>query len=188
MPESVKDRPTRSHEYIFLLTKSETYYYDAAAIRNPPAASTLREIAEGYSGKATKTYDGTGAQNPSDVKARIIARKRRHAGFNDRWDQMSVAEQMALGSNARSVWSFATRPYPEAHFATFPEELPERCIKAASRDGDLVLDPFTGSGTTGAVAVRLQRSFVGIELNPAYVALARRRIGNVAPMFASEVA
>jgi DNA modification methylase len=91
-----------------------------------------------------------------------------------------------LGSNKRTVWSIATQPYPDAHFATFPEALVEPCIKAGSRVGDLVLDPFTGSGTTGAVALRLGRSFVGCELNPAYVSLAERRIGSAAPLFAME--
>jgi DNA modification methylase len=88
--------------------------------------------------------------------------------------------------NKRSVWTVTTQPYPEAHFATFPEALIEPCILAGSKPGDLVLDPFTGSGTTGAVAVRHQRDFVGCELNPAYVELARKRIGAVAPLFTEE--
>jgi DNA modification methylase len=194
MPESVTDRPTKAHEYIFLLSKSARYYYDADAIKNPPSAAMLQEVEQGYSGQATKDYGGTGAQNPSDVKARIIARARdkqrghgrRHAGFNDRWDAMPKEAQMALGSNARTVWSIATQPYPDAHFATFPEAIPEKCILAGSRAGDVVLDPFTGSGTTGAVALRLGRQFVGIELNPTYAELARKRIGGAVPLFASE--
>lgn len=194
MPESVTDRPTKSHEYVFLLTKARRYYYDAEAIKNPPAASTLKEIEKEYHGTALKDYRGTGAQNPSSVKARIVQRMRqkqrghgrRHDGFNDRWDAMTKEEQVALGSNARSVWEIATQPYPDAHFATFPEELPRRCILAGSRPGDLVLDPFTGSGTTGAVALQLGRRFIGIELNEAYIELARRRIGGVSPLFASE--
>jgi DNA modification methylase len=192
MPESVTDRPTKAHEYIFLLSKRERYYYDAEAIRTPFSASTLRQFDEAYEGQATKDYDGTGAQNPSDVKRRIVARARdkqrghgrRHAGFNDRWDAMPKVEQQMGGSNARTVWLIATQPYPDAHFATFPEAIPERCIKAGSRVGDLVLDPFTGSGTTGQVAIQLGRSFVGIELNPQYAELARRRIGGAAPLFA----
>ncbi len=101
---------------------------------------------------------------------------------------MTKDEQQALGANKRSVWHVATQPYPEAHFATFPEALIEPCILAGSRIGDTVLDPFTGSGTTGAVSVRHQRSFIGCELNPAYVELARNRIGNVAPLLSQEVA
>lgn len=192
MPESVTDRPTKAHEYIFLLSKSARYHYDGAAIREPYADSTLTQFDRAYEGEATKDYDGTGAQNPSDVKRRIVDKQRghgrRHAGFNDRWDSMEKHEQIAGGANKRSVWNVATQPFPGAHFATFPEDLITPCILAGSRPGDLVLDPFTGSGTTGAVAIRHQRSFVGCELNPEYVELARARIGNVAPMFAREVA
>ncbi len=190
MPESVTDRPTRAHEYIFLLTKNARYFYDAAAIREPYAPSTVTQFTQGYEGQAIKDYAGTGAQNPSDVKRRIVDKQRghgrRHAGFNDRWDAMEKDKQQASGANKRSVWTVATQPYPEAHFATFPEALIKPCILAGSRVGDTVLDPFTGSGTTGVVAIRRQRSFVGCELNAEYVALARRRIGGVAPMFATE--
>ena len=94
--------------------------------------------------------------------------------------------EVFAGANKRSVWTINTQPYPDAHFATFPEALVEPCILAGSKEGDLILDPFTGSGTTGAVAVRLQRNFVGIELNPAYVELARTRIGNVVPRARNE--
>ncbi len=195
MPESVTDRPTRAHESIFLLTKNARYYYDADAIRETYSASTLRQFEDWYNGHATKDYAGAGVQNPSDVKARIIRRARdkqrghgrRHAGFNDRWDGMSKTEQTMHGANCRTVWTIATQPYPEAHFATFPELIPQRCILAGSRQGDTVLDPFTGSGTSGAVAIGLGRNFVGVELNAAYVELARRRIGAVAPMFAQEL-
>lgn len=192
MPESVQDRPTKAHEYIFLLSKRRRYFYDAPAIREMYAASTLREFSDGYDGKARKAYAGTGAQNASDVKRRICDKQRghgrRHAGFNDRWDAMPKDEQRMGGSNCRSVWSFAPAQYPEAHFATFPEAIPERCIKAGSRLGNTVLDPFCGSGTTGQVAIQCGRSFVGIELNPAYAELARRRIGTAAPLFATEAA
>lgn len=189
MPESVTDRPTKSHEYVFLLSKSLRYHYDAAAIKNPPSASTLREIEQGYDGRATKDYDGAGVQNPSNVKARIIAGKRdkqrghsrRHAGFNDRWDNMTVAQQRALGSNARSVWTIATKPYAGAHFATMPEQLAERCILAGSSPGDLVLDPFGGSGTTVRVARRFNRRGVMLDLNPAYLQLAQARISHIQP-------
>ena len=191
MPESVTDRPTKAHEYLFLLSKSARYYYDAAAIREPYAASTLTQFDRAYEGEATKDYDGTGAQNPSDVKRRIVDKQRghgrRHAGFNDRWDAMEKHGQITGGANKRSVWTVSTQPYRGAHFATFPEKLIEPCILAGSRPGDLVLDPFAGSGTTGAVSLRHGRSFVGCELNPAYIDLARTRIGNVAPMFAQEV-
>lgn len=192
MPESVTDRPTKAHEYIFLLAKSARYYYNAPAIREPYAASTTKQFEQVYTGQGTKDYAASGVQNPSDVKRRIVDKQRghvrRHAGFNDRWDAMKKAEQQQSGANKRSVWTVATQPYPEAHFATYPEKLIEPCILAGSREGDSVLDPFTGSGTTGAVAVRMQRSFLGVELNPAYLELARRRIRGVAPLLAQEVA
>jgi site-specific DNA-methyltransferase (cytosine-N4-specific) len=91
------------------------------------------------------------------------------------------------GRNIRSVWTIATQPFPEAHFATFPEALVERCVKAGSRQGDPILDPFTGSGTTGKVALELGRDFIGCDLNPAYVEMARRRIASVAPLLAQEI-
>ena len=121
MPESVRDRPTRAHEYLFLLSKSSKYYYDTEAGRE----------------------NGT--------------------------------------RNLRSVWTIKTQPNPDAHFATFPMKLVEPCVKAGSRVNDLVLDPFAGSGTTGLVAMRLGRRFVGIELNPAYVTLAERDLAG--PLF-----
>jgi DNA modification methylase len=161
MPESVTDRPTKAHEYIFLLTKSQSYYYDAEAIA---------EIAL----QPTGPKQWTGSQR----KAVIAGNHSGTLGTN----------QGDPTRNARSVWTITTQPYPEAHFATFPEELPTRCIKAGSRQGDTVLDPFNGSGTTGAVAVRLGRNYIGCELNPAYVELARKRIGGAAPLFAQEVA
>ena len=120
-PESVKDRPTRAHEYIFLFSKSEKYFYDYESIREPGAES-----------KAAR--------------------------------------------NRRSVWSIQTRPYPEAHFATFPPDLVEPCVLAGSQPGDVVLDPFLGSGTVGEVCIKHERKFVGVEINPEYVALARRRL------------
>lgn len=176
MPESVTDRPTKAHEYIFLLSKSPRYYYDAAAIAEPASDAMFAQMEDGYNGEGTKDYAGAGVQNPSSVKARIIGNARKRADTGN------------VTRNKRSVWTVTTQPYPEAHFATFPEALIEPCILAGSAVGDTVLDPFTGSGTTGAVAIRHQRSFVGTELNAAYVELARKRIGAVAPLLAREVA
>jgi DNA modification methylase len=156
MPESVTDRPTKSHEYVFLLTKAERYYYDAEAIAEPTEG---RELFGN-------------------------SRKLVHA---DRQDCERRDMTPNFSRNARSVWTITTAPYPEAHFATFPEALPERCIKAGSKEGDTVLDPFCGSGTTGAVAMRLGRNFIGIELNPTYAELSRKRIGSALPMFSQEV-
>jgi DNA modification methylase len=214
MPESITDRPTKAHEYIFLLSKSSRYYYDADAIKEPYAESTLREFAYGYNGQGRKDYEGAGVQNPGDVKRRIVEKAQKNAqrrrdkvNLND-WDKRdrkgvqasgplplhSIGKRdgrheaifSADGRNKRSVWTVTTQPYPDAHFATFPEALIEPCILAGSRPGDTVLDPFNGSGTTGAVAIRHQRHYIGVELNADYIELARKRIGAVAPLFAEE--
>ena len=177
MPESVQDRPTRSHEYVFLLTKCRCYHYDAAAIREPSALSTLREFETAYEWEGTKDYAASGVQNPSDIKRRITDKQRghgrRHAGFNDRWDDMPKVEQQQHGANKRSVWTIPTMPYAGAHFATMPEKLVEPCIMAGCPLGGLVLDPFVGSGTVVSVAERLGRRGVGVDLS--YQDLAKKR-------------
>ena len=169
MPESVTDRPTKAHEYIFLLAKSPRYYYDGEAIREENQNSGV------WGAQGIHKYDQAAGQGlhgaSSAFKAMSIEQRQRY---------------LTGGRNCRSVWTITTQPYPEAHFATFPEELPERCIKAGSRIGDVVLDPFAGSGTTGKVALRLGREFIGCELNPEYVELARKRIGGAAPLFTKE--
>lgn len=191
MPESVTDRPTSATEKLFLLTKSPDYYYDADAVRNPPSEAMLKQVADGYNGQATKLFEDNGIQNASDVKSRIIenARKRvdkqrghsrRHAGFNDRWDGMTKEEQGACGSNMRNYWLLGPELFAEAHFATFPSEIPRRCILAGTKHGDVVLDPFGGSGTTGMVAIELGRKAILIELNHEYAAMADQRC-NVTP-------
>lgn len=162
MPESVADRPTKAHEYLFLLAKSERYFYDGKAIAEPA-------ITTSSGNKGRRLADGAVGDRPAD-----------HLGRSVPWEGDT--------RNRRSVWTVQTQPFAGAHFATFPEALVEPCIMAGSRTGDLVLDPFTGSGTTGAVASRLGRDFVGCELNPAYVEIARARIGSAAPLFASEAA
>jgi DNA modification methylase len=254
MPESCTDRPTRAHEYVFLLSKSEQYYFDAEAIRETNTPDMKARAVRGHTRGPNGKLDAS-RQDAASLRGR---------------DAMAI---MADGRNARSVWTFTTQSYADAHFAVFPPELPTRCIQAGSSEtgacrtcgaplarvvvkgapdreqqrasggdangaytgqavkpyagtgaqnpsdvkrrilkgmtarttthwvptcqcdaaqaGDIVpcvvLDPFTGSGTTGAVAIKLQRSFIGIDLNPAYVALARRRIGVVAPLFATEL-
>jgi DNA modification methylase len=159
MPESVTDRPTKAHEYIFLLAKQERYYYDADSIKERGVEPVRAK--EGGSGESA------------------VDRKQR--GYDN-----------FMGSdgsrNKRSVWHVATQPYPESHFATFPEALITPCVLAGSRLGDTVLDPFCGSGTTGVVASRFERDFIGIELNPDYVEMARVRIGGSAPLFSQEMA
>jgi DNA modification methylase len=159
MPESVTDRPTKAHEYVFLLTKSPRYFYDAAAIA---------EEATGQSAGNTKPIKGAD-QSHGRTRANL--------------HKIEAADTR----NARTVWSITTQPFKGAHFATMPPELARRCILAGSRIGDTVLDPFGGAGTTGLVADRLGRDAVLIELNPTYAALARDRIHDDAPMFAEVV-
>lgn len=186
MPESVTDRPTKAHEYIFLMSKQDRYYYDAEAVKEPPSPDLIKQIEEGYNGNATKYYAEGLAQDPSATKSRIIdgyrkriikqrGHSRRHAGFNDRWNGLSLEEQAMCGRNKRTVWTIATSPYKEAHFATFPEDLIKPCILAGSKVGDTVIDPFGGSGTTGQVALELGRKAILIELNPKYIELINQR-------------
>lgn len=145
MPESVTDRPTKSHEYIFLLTKSERYFYDHEAIQEA-AAIGARLFNGGHD--VGKDRQDNGRNDPTNITSR----------------------------NKRTVWTVATQPYPEAHFATFPPKLIEPCILAGSRPGDVVLDPFAGAGTTLYVAKELGRQFIGIELNPNYIGLIEKRL------------
>ena len=218
MPESVTDRPTKAHEYLFLLTKAERYYYDADAIAEPVSTAMLAEIEQGYDGLGLKEYESAGVQNPSSVKARIIANAqkkqdghgRRYEGFNGRYFSPDAKHlrseknaagrrlventQMArdaggphdapfgLTRNKRTVWTVPTQPYLGAHFATMPEALVEPCILAGCPLGGLVLDPFVGSGTVVAVAQRLGRCGVGVDLS--YQDLARERTAQQGISFA----
>lgn len=152
MPESVTDRCTKAHEYVFLLTKAERYWWDQEAIK---------EVGSGRVPGNTNPL-GKGADNP-----RIA---------NGGKGIFAAQQREQIDRNKRSVWTIATNPFPEAHFATFPPELPEICIKAGCPKGGTVLDPFGGAGTTGLVADRLQRHAILIELNPEYAAMADARI------------
>lgn len=169
MPESVQDRPSKAHEYIFLLTKSADYFYDWAAIQEP--GSMAHSVPSADKTRPTTTP----GKPPHSGLDKQRGHKRTHEGFRDRLDSMSKAEQCAAPRRKRSVWTVATIPYAGAHFATFPEKLIEPCILAGCPEGGIVLDPFFGSGTTGAVAERLGRRWIGCELNPDYIALARHR-------------
>lgn len=173
MPESVRDRPTRAHEYIFLLAKLAKYYYDVNAIRE--AAKYSPNDPQWKTPDAWDTSKGNGGHGSIHKKGRERGHKRPHDGFNDRWDLMSKEEQQAASANKRSVWTVATKPFADAHFATFPPKLIEPCILAGSRPGDTVLDPFWGSGTTGQVAVENGRKAIGIELNKEYCELSLKR-------------
>tara|TARA_Y100000310_G_C20637400_1_gene791938 strand:+ start:563 stop:1543 length:981 start_codon:yes stop_codon:yes gene_type:complete len=157
MPESVTDRPTRSHEYLFLLSKSQHYHYDHEAIKEPSAEP----------GRIRRADPVGGASHVE-------------RGQHSRGGEVNG---VTANRNRRSVWTIPTRPFKGAHFAVFPLELVSPCIQAGSREGGTVLDPFTGSGSTGVVAGRLFRDFVGIELNPEYAEMARRRIRDDMPLF-----
>ena len=176
MPESVTDRPTAAHEHIFLLTKSAKYYYDHEAVKEqrewPISNRNILDNTPKETPPGTGPHTGLRKEGLADKQR---GHSRRHAGFNDRWDSMTKEDQGALGRNLRNVWTIATQPYPEAHFAVFPPKLIEPCILAGSRAGDTVLDPFLGSGTTAQVAQSLGRKWVGCELNPDYAVLQKKR-------------
>jgi DNA modification methylase len=163
MPESVRDRCTKAHEYIFLLSKSERYFYNAGAVVEPasdnPVSAARRNRAD-FCTVGTKAIQGTGfGQSGQGENAKYKGETR----------------------NRRSVWTVATRPYKGAHFATFPPALIEPCILAGSRPGDIVLDPFMGSGTTAAVSLQHGRHYLGCELNPEYGPLQEQRITQAKP-------
>ena len=260
MPESVQDRPTVAHEHIWLLTKQASYFYDPEPIRTPAKDPDSR--AKNCFRNGDVYVNQTVAPSNSERRDKQRGHSRRHDGFNDRWDGMTKDEQQAMGANARTVWDIATSGYREAHFATFPLEIPRRCILAGTsergacpacgapwkrtvdaepdtrtpykttgtgdksvqagrndgvglhkvlredgRGGDLatirrittgwqptcrcdageprpcvVLDPFSGAGTTGVVALRHGRDYIGIELNSDYAAMSERRIRGDAPL------
>lgn len=191
MPESVTDRPATAHEKVWLLSKSARYWYDAQAVRRPIAPGSVDRYAQNIDGQEGSHRANGGAKTNGTMKAvggphrdKQRGHGRRHAGFNDRWDAMPKDEQQANGANLRNVWTIATAPFSEAHFATFPPTLAETCIKAGCPLNGTVLDPFGGSGTTGLVADRLGRNAILIELNPDYAAMAERRITDDAGMFA----
>jgi len=170
MPESVTDRCTKSHEYVFMLSKSARYFYDAAAIAEPMiTGANGSEFTNGKTAAPRKNV-GQGPRKQDRVG------KSNYTGFNDRWSESPTDNR-----NKRDVWSIATTQFGELHFATFPPSLIRPMVLAGCPQGGVVLDPFLGSGTTGVVAVEEARRWVGIELNPEYATMARRRILNACP-------
>ena len=165
MPESVRDRCTRSHEHIFLLAKSARYYFDAGAIREPVMGDSTKRYLRGCENQAdTVTLPRFGGTKYGDSTAEETRCK-------------SGKEYVPTPyRNKRDVWTVGTSGYQGAHFAVFPEKLVTPCVLAGCPEGGTVLDPFTGSGTTGVVAKRLRRNFIGIELNPEYREMAVERI------------
>jgi len=199
MPESVRDRCTKAHEYVFLMSKSERYYYDLATMQEPATADH---------GPGNKSHKGQAAYESGDERLRTKAglteyaarqRSKRDSFKRDDSKRAEVIPGQAVGThradreesaydtatrNKRSVWTIATKPFSETHFATMAPELAETCIRAGCPEGGTVLDPFGGAGTTGLVADQLQRDAVLCELNAEYIDIARRRIGADAPLFA----
>lgn len=210
MPESVQDRPTRAHEYLFLLAKSQRYHYDADAIREPIRPKTFTTYGIPHRAQGNDALGNVKSSNWARTVGTRRPRLTRPAGWatsgdhtaaawattqqqgragagsarTDHYDAVSKEEQQQTnGANKRDVWTIATQPFGEGHFATFPMALVEPCIAAGARAGDLVLDPFMGSGTVAVVCRRLGRDYLGVELNPAYVEMAEQRIAQeVQPM------
>lgn len=186
MPESVTDRCTKAHEYLFLLSKSERYYYDQDAIKEPVSGTAhARRSYKTPDGWDTSKGEGTHGSfhklGREKGKVAGVGPKASKAGFGVKANESFSAAVVDLVArrNKRSVWSVGTQPYSAAHFATFPEKLIEPCIKAGCPEGGTVLDPFGGSGTTGRVATTHRRNAVLIELNADYVELQKERTSQV---------
>ena len=167
MPESVKDRCTKSHEHIFLLAKSAKYYFDNEAILEPAA----------YDGRKDTTFKGSDkySDSPTGLNVQSFASK-----GHERWVNKIDGKP---ARNKRDVWTVCTKAEKESHFAVFPDSLIVDCIKAGCPENGIVLDPFMGSGTTAVVARKLDRNYIGFELNPKYVKIAKRKIYNQLGMF-----
>ena len=151
MPESVTDRPTNSYEHVFLLTKDKKYFYDAEAVREP-------HISDGKGGFSNK----------QTLKSVLLNAKHKPSLID--------AQVNPAGRNLRNVWTIATEPTPEAHFATFPKELVKKCILAGSKTGDTILDPFSGSGKTLIVSKKYGRKAIGIDLKQEYLEMPLKKI------------
>lgn len=188
MPESVKDRCTKSHEYIFLLTKSPKYYFDYEAIQ---------EEATGYDGRKDTMLKGSPKYATEEIVPKGVKRQTMAARGHQRWKFKNLADKgqqpnsmhlrRADGAadeqypvrNKRDVWSVCPKPSSEAHYAMYPEELVKYCVEAGSPIGGVVFDPFMGSGTTAAVAKKFDRHYYGTELNPKFYEIATRRVSQI---------
>lgn len=193
MPESVTDRPAKAHEYIFLLSRSRRYHFDAEAIKEPISASSEARLSQDLESQSGSDRANGGRKTNGPMKAVIgkgNSKTFRGGGAytnNRSFSNSAQVERESSGNrpnetglrNKRSVWSVATAQYKEAHFATFPPELIRPCILAGCPVGGVTLDPFHGSGTTGQVALEENRDFIGIDLNPDYIEIQKRRISNV---------
>jgi len=192
MPESVRDRPTVSHEFVFLLSKAERYLYNTEEARERCVVGAAHSRGAGVNPKAaalaftarrTSAVESEAAERLQKGKSAASARMGREPGRRQKQNasfSAAVTDLVEL-RNWRDVWTIPTQPSSLDHFAAFPEELARRCIVAGSRVGDTVLDPFAGTGTTGVVAMKEGRRFVGIELNPRYAEMAEARSRTVTP-------
>lgn len=201
MPESVTDRCTKSHEQIFLLTKSKVYYFDQDAIREPAKDSSVARLAQDVENQEGSDRANGGKKTNGKMKAVKFGGNKAEGygvrtksgkewiptqggggtGFKGHSGNMKADGTLYITANKKTVWTVSTKPYREAHFATYPPDLIEPCILAGSKEGDTVLDPFNGSGTTGEVSIRHNRFYIGCELNPDYIRLTNRRLSKVQP-------
>lgn len=190
MPESVTDRSTVAHEYVFQLTKNNDYWYDSDAARTPVAPASETRLSQNIEAQEGSDRANGGAKTNGPMKAVVkhhSSRKQLPGHRNRSTDEMigsSAAKILETGANLRSVWWISPAQYREGHYAVMPDTLAEICIVAGCPEGGTVLDPFGGAGTTGLVADRLQRDAILIELNPNYAAMARKRIQGDSPLFA----
>lgn len=200
MPESVTDRCTKSHEYIFLLTKQKRYFYNNEAIKEPAVESNAARPRMGQ-GENTQYEQKRASWNGSEFHTGKTGEHqlgRAQRVWNDRFGGNKHTGETTKHSdgsiftgsdtrNKRDVWTVPLAPYADAHFATFPPALITPCILAGSREGDTVLDPFNGAGTTGLVCQRLGRNYIGSDINEEYLAMTRQRLTGENPMFSKEV-
>lgn len=182
MPESVRDRCTKAHEYVFLLSRSKRYHYDQDSIKEPASPNSY-DRGKGVHPKAANVPAGWDTQpgNHRQLKGRY-PRTKQNASFS-----LAVRHPVKR-RNKRDVWTLDPMPTPEAHFATFPIELPELCLKAGCPEGGLVLDPFAGAGTTGLACLKNNRRFLGIELNADYIKIALQRARKYYPLLMEAIA
>jgi DNA modification methylase len=186
MPESVKDRCTKAHEQIFLLAKSRQYYFNQDAIREPAKDASLARLNQDVESQQGSKRANGGMKTNGNMKA--VKKEWQPtqggggSGFKGHSGNRLADGTVLVTANKKTVWTVTTKPYKEAHFATFPPDLIEPCILAGSRPSDIVLDPFNGSGTSGEVALRHRRDYIGIELNPNYIRLTERRLLKVQPV------
>jgi DNA modification methylase len=185
MPESVEDRSTVSHEYIFHLSKRNDYFYNGEDARTPAAPSSEIRLTQNVEAQAGSARAHAGGKTNGPMKA-VFGGRNKSEGYGTRRasGREDEGKYLERGCNLRSVWWVAPASYSEGHYAVMPDLLAEICIICGSKPGDTILDPFGGAGTTGLVADRLGRNAILIELNPEYAAMAERRIKGDCPMFA----